>query len=144
LFTDGFFDIDALSVNLVATLEDTFVDGVIIVKFDKAEASGFTGIFFCQTCDGSDFSKCFEILSDIIFGHFLFEASNEDFFNGLSCLGLTKFFSRSCSFGFNRFSIDSVRPVLLTCIDFLVLCKCDEAKTSGPLCIWELHDYYIN
>jgi len=132
LFADGFFDINALSLDLVASLEDSFVDRVIIVKLDKAEASGFTGIFFCQTSDGNNFSKLFKILSDIFLRHFLFEAPNEDLFDGLSSLGLSKLFSRSSSFGFNRFPVDSVRPVILTCIDLLVLCKCDEAETSGP------------
>ena len=51
LFTDSFFDINAFTIDLVASLEDTFVNRVIIVKFDKAESSGFTGIFFCQTSD---------------------------------------------------------------------------------------------
>jgi len=47
LFTDCFFDIYFFSVNLVKSFQDAFIDGIIIVKFDETESSGFTGIFFC-------------------------------------------------------------------------------------------------
>jgi len=120
LLADSFFDIYSLAFNLVVSLQDGFVDGVIIVVFYKSEASWFASVLFCQTSNGSDFAKLFKILSNIIFSHVLFEASDENFLYCLTSLGLAKLFSGSCPFGFNRFSIDGVRTCFLACIDFFV------------------------
>jgi len=144
LLADGFLDIDSLAFDLMASLKNGFVYRVIIVKLHKPKTSGFASVFFCQTSNGNNFSKLFKILSNIIFGHVLFETTNKNFFNRLSSLGLSKFFSWSGSFGFNRLSIDGMRSVRLTGVDFLVLGECNETESSGPLCIWKLHDYYIN
>merc|ERR1719275_542324 len=138
LLADGFLDIDSLAFDLVASLKNGFVYRVIIVKLHKPKTSGFAGVFFCQTSNGNNFSKLFKILSNIIFGHVLFETTNKNFFNRLSSLGLSKFFSRSSSFGFNRFSIDGMRSVRLTSVDLLVFGECNETESSGPLCIWKL------
>merc|ERR1719275_105778 len=138
LLADGFLDIDSLAFDLVASLKNGFVYRVIIVKLHKPKTSGFAGVFFCQTSNGNNFSKLFKILSNIIFGHVLLETTNKNFFNRLSSLGLSKFFSWSSSFGFNRFSIDGMRSVRLTSVDLLVFGECNETESSGPLCIWKL------
>jgi len=132
LFADGFFYIHAFAIDLMVAFEDGLVNGVIIVKFNKSEATRFTSVFFSQAGDSCNFTKLFKILSNVILGHVLFQASHKYLFNGLSSLWFTKFFPRSCPFGLNRLPIDGMGSSVLTGIDLLVLGKSNEAKTSRP------------
>jgi len=147
LLTHGFFYIYTFSFNLVAggiAFEYCFINGIVIIEFDKPESTRFSSIFFRQTGDGYNFAKFFKILSNIFFGVVFFEAANKNLFNSLSSLWFSKFFPWSCSFCFNRFSIDGVGPCSLAGIDFLVVAESHKTKSSRPFCIWEFHDYYID
>jgi len=147
LFTHGFFYVNSFSFNLVTRLvafEYCFVNWIIIIEFNEPESTRFSSIFFRQTGNGNNLAKFFKILSNIVFGMIFFESTNKNLFDSLSSLRFTKFFSWSCSFGFNRFSIDGVGSCTLTGIYFLIVAESHKSKSSRSFCIWELHDYYIN
>jgi len=67
LFADSFFDIHPFAINLVIAFKNGFVDGIIVVKFNKSKSARFARVLFSQPSDSVDFSKLFKILSDIVF-----------------------------------------------------------------------------
>jgi len=67
LFADSLFDIHPFAINLVIAFKNSFVDGVIVIKFNKSKSARFSSVLFSQPSDSVDFSKLFKILSDIVF-----------------------------------------------------------------------------
>lgn len=132
LFTDGLFHIDPFAFDLMTAFENGFIYRVVIIEFDETETARFPRILFGEPGNGFNFSKLFEILADVIFGHILFEATDKDLLDCLACFRLSKFLSRRGPLGFNRFPIDCVRSCILASVDFLVRGERDKTEPSGP------------
>jgi len=120
LLADGLFDIHTLAIDLVVSFEDGFIHRIVIFEFDESETARLACVLFSQASDGADLSKLLEICPDVILGHVFLETSDKHFLDGLTSLWFTEFFTWRCSFGFNRLSVDGVRPCILTRVDCFV------------------------
>lgn len=128
----------------MVTLDDGFVDWIVVVELDEGESLPLSGFFVGGSSHGNDRSKLFEVCFDLLIFDFLGDSSDENLLDGLSGIGVVARFAWCRALGLNLLSVNDMGPVLLTSVDLLVGGISHEAESTGPFGVWELHDYTID
>lgn len=128
----------------MVTLDDGFVDRIVIVEFDEGEPLPFSGLFVGGSSHGNDGPELFEVSFDLLIFNFFGDSSDENLLDGLSGVAIVPGLTRCGALRLNLLSVDDVGSVLLTSVDLFVGGVGHEAESARPFGVWELHDYTID
>merc|ERR1719445_2029357 len=117
LLAESFLHLQLPSFDSVLPDQDDLVNGVIVVKLNKAEASLLAGVVPLQLLDVHHPAEVLEIRADVLVLHLVADASHEDLLHADLGLRLASVASRGGAFCLQGLVVDLVGPILLALVE---------------------------
>lgn len=123
----------------MVSLEDDFIDRVIVVELDESESAFLPCVLFSHNVDIDHSSEFFEVLSQVTVFDVLLQPSQEDFLHRGLRLRFARLFSRHGPLRFHFSPINFVGTSCLCFIHHACLGIGDESEATRTLRLWISH-----